>query len=291
MADRTTFVHLTDLHIGDPAVKDEHLFSDTASALALVLAEVKRLQPAPSFIVASGDLTNRGDVASYRELMRIFAAADLDIPVVWALGNHDGRPGFRVGVLGGHEDLEAPYFHDRVIGGIHIITLDSSAPYRVGGSIEPEQFEWLEGALVRHTELPKLIVSHHPPLLDEDNIALEWEAIASADTIRLREMLAGHNVVGILSGHIHFDRVSVWHGIPVVVGVGQHAATDVTYLSEGIRMMSGVSFAIGTLRPSGLTVSFVPLLPERRQLHSFTYADMAEILKRYEDRRIAATAE
>jgi 3',5'-cyclic AMP phosphodiesterase CpdA len=291
MENHISFVHLTDLHIGDPATPDDHLYSDTSAALARVLAEVARLRPAPAFIVASGDLTNRGDVASYRELTRIFAEAGLDMPELWALGNHDTRPGFYQGVLGRTDEPDAPYCHDRVIAGLHVITLDSSAPHQVGGSIEPAQFAWLEAALARHPELPKLIVSHHPPLLDEDNLTLEWEAIAAADTVRLRDMLAGYDVVGILSGHIHFDRVSLWHGIPVVVGTGQHAATDVTWLTEGIRMLAGVSFAIGTLRPSGLTVSFVPVLPERRPLHSFTWAEMAEILRRYEARRIAAAAQ
>ncbi|MDE1997210.1 MAG: phosphodiesterase, partial [Rhizobiaceae bacterium] len=103
-------------------------------------------------------------------------------------------------------------------------------------------------------------------------------------------LVAGRNVVGILSGHIHFDRVSQWYGIPIVVGVGQHAATDVLYLPEGLRMVSGASFAIGTLRPSGLSVSFVPQPSERRELHSFTFAEMAHLVKRYEEQGVLPAA-
>jgi Icc protein len=97
--------------------------------------------------------------------------------------------------------------------------------------------------------------------------------------------------VRFLSGHIHFDWVSNWNGIPVVVGIGQHAATDVLYLHEGMRMVAGASFAVGTVRPSGLTVSFVPQPSDRRELHSFTFASMAEMLAKWEASQSATAAE
>jgi len=288
MTEHTSFVHLTDLHIGNPATDDPGLHSDTATTLAAILAEVKRVQPKPAFIVASGDLTNRGDLASYAELKRIFAEAALDMPVLWALGNHDTRPGFYEGMLDQHDALDAPYCHDVVIGGLHIITLDTSSPMMIGGTIEAEQFDWLETTLAIYPELPKLIVAHHPPSLDEDAIDMEWEAISCADTIRLREVLAGHNVIGLLCGHIHFDRVSNWHGIPVVVGIGQHAATDVLHLPEGLRMVSAASFAIGTVRPSGLTISFVPMPADRRTLKQYSWPEMNALIQSYDERRLAA---
>jgi 3',5'-cyclic-AMP phosphodiesterase len=75
-------------------------------------------------------------------------------------------------------------------------------------------------------------------------------------------------VVGILSGHIHYDRVTVWHGVPVVIGMGQHAATDILE-KDVLRMVNGASFAIGTIRTSGLTVSFVPLPSDRAELNRY----------------------
>ena len=290
MSDTLTFVHLTDLHVGNPAVTDERLYSDTSRTLATILSEVKALVPTPAFVVASGDLTNRGDVGSYAELQRLFAEAALDIPVLFALGNHDTRPGFRAAVLAETSNLDAPYFHATVIGGIHIIVLDTSAPFKVGGAISPEQFDWLGTELGQHADLPKLIVAHHPPALDEDNASLEWESINIPDTIRLRTVLAGHRVLGLLCGHIHYDRVSLWHGIPVVVGMGQHMGTDVRYLHEGLRMVTGGSFALGTVRASGLTISFVPQPSERREIKSYTYAAMAEVLKHYEGDAAARAA-
>lgn len=282
MSELVTFVHLTDLHVGNPAVVDDHLFSDTSTTLARILADIKQLSPAPKFIVASGDLTNRGDVDSYEQLKRLIAEAGLDIPFLFALGNHDRRDGFYPAMLGQTENVDAPYDHSQVIDGVHVIVLDSSVPGKVGGHFEPGQIDWLKSELDQHGDLPKLLVMHHAPALDTDRPDMEWESLTIADTEALREAVEGYDVIGILSGHIHFDRVSNWYGIPVVVGIGQHAATDVLWLHEGLRMLSGASFAIGTLRPSGLSITFAPQPAERRELHSFTFAGMAEMLKKYE---------
>src|SRR5690606_17889564 len=88
-------------------------------------------------------------------------------------------------------------------------------------------------------------------------IWLHWRHIDHGHSMRLAQLLKGRNIVGILSGHIHHDRVSNWYGIPVVVGTGQHAATDILR-NDVLRMVRGSSFTIGTIRKSGLTVAFVP---------------------------------
>jgi len=287
MSELVTFVHLTDLHVGDATVKDDHLYSDTNATLAAILADVKKLVPQPKFIVASGDLTNRGGDADYEALKAIFAEAELTMPVLFALGNHDKREGFYPTVLGNNDHAMAPYDHAQVIDGVHVIVLDSSVPNKIGGSFEPGQIEWLTAELANHAELPKLLVMHHAPALD-DNPAMEWESLSIADTERLRQAVAGKNVIGILSGHIHYDRVSNWYGIPVVAGIGQHGPTDVLWLHEGLRMLEGASFAIGTVRPSGLTITFAPLRKDPKEVMSFTFSGMTEMLKKYEASQVAA---
>ena len=265
MSREVTFVHLTDLHIGDPAV-DDHLFSNTADTLRQILAQVATIEPRPSFIVASGDLTNRGDAESYVVLKQIMEATDL--PVVYAIGNHDTREGFYAGMDIDTEAADTAYDHDTVIEGIHVITLDSSTPGYIGGTIEEEQFAWLERVLDTHSDLPKLIVSHHPPALGDGPDLAHWRHIAYAQSVRLAELLKGRKVIGILSGHIHHDRVSVWNGIPVIVGTGQHVATDILR-TDILRMVRGSSFAIGTIRRSGLTVAFVPQPSDRAELNVY----------------------
>jgi len=267
--EQTVFIHMTDLHVGDAG--DTHLFSDTVETLEQILADVAKVEPRPSFIVASGDLTNRGDAESFRRLKAIMERSGL--PVVYALGNHDTRPGFYEGMGVEATGPEAPYDHDTVIDGVHIITLDSTSPGLIGGTIENEQFAWLEEALDRHADLPKLIVSHHAPALDETAAEAPWRAIRLEDSERLGTLLRdrmqkGRTILGILSGHIHHDRVSMWNGIMVVVGMGQHAATDLLR-TDVLRMVKGASFGICTVRRTGLTVAFVPQPSNREELNVY----------------------
>ena len=283
MTDKLTFVHLTDLHVGNPDVPDASLQTDTAATLRAVLKDVQRLQPVPAFMVVSGDLTNLGDTGSYAAVKAIFAEAALPMPVLFALGNHDKRPEFYQAMLGRDDRGSAPYDHDAVIAGLHVIVLDTSVPGHIGGGLEPSQFDWLRERLDAHPELRKLLVMHHAPMLDEDEPSTAWQSIGAAGTARLRELAAGRpNIVGILSGHIHYDRVSNWHGIPVVVGTGHHNATDVLLLGTSHRALAGASFVVGTVRPSGLTVAFVPQPSDRRELGNLSAAAFADLIRRFD---------
>jgi len=274
MPENLIFAHLTDLHIGNPEIVDPTLHSDTTATLKAVLADLRRMEPPPAFAVVSGDLTNLGDAASYAILRRLFDEARLAMPVIFALGNHDRRDTFRAAFLGLAAD-EAPYDHDTVVAGLHVIVLDTLVPGRVGGTLAPAQLDWLAERLAAEPGTRKLIVMHHGPMLDLDEPASAWECIGPEATRRLAELLASRtDVVGILSGHIHYDRVTLWHGIPIIVASGQHNAVDVLYLGRGLRSLAGASFAIGTLRPSGLSVAFVQQPGDRHELDRMEAASL-----------------
>lgn len=279
----TIFIHLTDLHVGNPAVPDDHLFSNTSATLARVLGMIATMDNKPQFIIASGDLTNRGDADSYRQLRSLMAASELS--VIYALGNHDTRPGFYQGMLDRTSDLELAYDHDQVIAGIHIITLDTTTPGQIGGSIEPGQFAWLQAKLDSHPELPKLLVAHHAPALGDAPPWDHWRTIEFNQSQKLAALLKGRNILGILSGHIHHDRFSVWHGIPVIVGMGQHAATDIL-TTDVLRMVEGSSFGIGTIRRSGLTMALVPLPQTRAELNRYDL----KLLRQKQEAALAETS-
>lgn len=262
-----TIVQVTDLHVNAPGLQDDKLFADTTESLKRCFAQIARMTPKPALLVLSGDLTNTGEPDSYRALAALLEAHGPDIPTVMALGNHDRRPGFAEAFPALMPDPSKPYDHDRVVAGLHVIALDSAVPGAIGGDWEPGQIDWLKGRLDDHADLPKLLVIHHPPMVDFDNPDLAFESLSAEATAALREAVAGRNVVGILSGHIHLDRVIHWHGIPIVIGMGNHAGTDPVDMSDGIDMVDGTSFTICTLRPSGLMATFVPL-PQTRVLRN-----------------------
>jgi len=250
----TRFVHLTDLHICHPDAGAPAHKADNPDTLRNVVGIINAMDRQPDFVVASGDLTDMGDEASYalfRDLL-----SDLKPPVTLALGNHDKRAAFHQ-VLG-NAGSDAPYFHDAIHGDLHVITLDTSIPGHVAGGICDAQFTFLGAALDRHPEVPKLLVMHHPPRVDPDG--LPWGSIDLASTARLAKVLKGHNIGGILSGHIHINRVMHWHGIPIVVSGGLDTSVDLLE-TDDLRLVEGTSLGICDWRASGLAVSFVPLSP------------------------------
>lgn len=255
----TRFIHLTDLHISHPDLEDTHLQSDTPATLQRVVEAINGMDPQPDFVAISGDLTNHGDVESYRLVSELLSP--LKAPVVLALGNHDKREGFNAIFSEGMGDT--PYFHDAVHSDLHVITLDSAVPGRIAGAIDDAQFDYLEQALRRHRDVPKLVMVHHPPRVDPDE--LTWASLDAQSTDRLAKALQGHEIGAILTGHIHVNRVSHWHGIPVIVANGQHSTVD-QLRPDVMRVVEGTGFAICEWRPSGLTVSFVPLSPDQKEI-------------------------
>lgn len=257
----THFVHLTDLHITDPATPDSHLYSDTAATLEQVKQMLDLIEPQPQFVVVSGDLTNHGSPESFAALKDQLAS--IDVPVLLALGNHDQREPFYQTFL--QQRSSAPFCYGQVLGHLHVIVLDSSAPGQVDGSIESEQFAWLEAELQQHPQHPKLVVVHHPPCPIEFSI-FDHITFKRPDAERLGELLAAHGVVGVLSGHVHFDRFAMWKGVPYVIGAGLHNLTDVLQ-NDGIRATSGGSFNLCRVQEDQLTVTTVHLPSDQRQLH------------------------
>ncbi len=270
MTDRQiTFIHLTDLHIGDHE-NDDHLYSDTTANMARFKEIIAGLDPKPSFVLATGDLANQGDLPSYHKLKEIMA--DFDVPVFYALGNHDvmkGRAAFYEGMLDRAENGDPTYDHDGVVEGVHVVVLDSSEPGKVGGSLTDAQFDWLAQTLDRHAEAPKLIALHHGPAF-VNNPPMEWETLRWQDSQRLAGVLRAYDVVGIMCGHLHSDRVTHWHGIPVVMATGPHMALDPSYPEGGIRMINGTSFGLCRILPDGLMVNFITPAADRQEIVAYT---------------------
>ncbi|MEW9920268.1 metallophosphoesterase [Marimonas sp. MJW-29] len=255
----TRIVHLTDLHISHPELSDAALKTDTTETLRRAIAAINAMEPLPDLVVASGDLTNTGAASSYALLQEILA--DLAPPVVLALGNHDKRGPFAEVFETGTGD--APFVHDQTFGDLHVITLDTLVPGHVAGRIDPDQIAFLDAALAREPALPKLVVAHHPPRMDDRT--LPWASLDAQSSQQFGETIAGRGVIGVLSGHVHLDQVHHWHGVPVITCMGLNSTVDILEQRD-MRIVEGTSMGLCVLRPSGLSVSFVSLTPERRQL-------------------------
>lgn len=253
------FIHITDLHLSHSDLKDPNLHSDTESTLREIIKAISSIKAMPKFVVLSGDLTNTGNLKSYELLKQLLKM--IPVPIILAIGNHDNRENFYK--VFKNKTSSDPYFHDDVYSGLHVITLDSSIPGRIAGEICDNQFKYLEVTLTKFGSIPKLLVLHHPPKMDPDG--LPWGSLSMESTIKLENTLKGKNIVGILAGHIHINRVSQWNGIPVCISNGLHSSVDILE-TENLRIMEGSSFSICVLRDCGLSVSYVPITPKQKEL-------------------------
>lgn len=254
----TRFLHITDLHVSSPDAQDPGRQTDTVATLARLIETANRIKPRPDFVVASGDLTNMGDPASYALLSEMMA--ELEMPVVYALGNHDRRAGFHEVFPGYPGAPDGPLDYDVVHAGLHVVVADTAVPGKVSGALDAAQFERLEAALESHPELPKILVLHHPVRVHGREGG--WTTISAEDSARIGDLIAGRNVAAILSGHVHSNRVAFWRGAMLVVTMGQQSTVDLTR-TDGLHIVEGAGFAICDLGPEGLHVAFAPLTQSR----------------------------
>lgn len=255
----TRFLHITDLHLTAPETDDPTRQTDTVANLDRLIEIAGGLDPRPDFVVASGDLTNIGDEASYRLLADRLAR--LELPVIVTLGNHDLRPNWH-SVFPGHPAApDGPVDQEMVVAGIHVIALDSSVPGKVSGALDAAQFDRARDMLDRHPDLPKVIAIHHPPRLDPDSRHL-WATLDQPTTDRLADLLKGRAITAILSGHIHLNRVAMWQGHPLITTMGQQSTIDVTR-SDALAVVEGAGFAVCDMTPGGVQVTFAPLEPPK----------------------------
>lgn len=190
-------------------LSDSHLFAEedgkllgmnTRDSLEKVIERVQSEQSEIDLILASGDLSQDGSLASYRRFREL--SGRLDAPARWFPGNHDELPAMREACTG--SDLLQPVVD---LGNWRIILLDSSIPGAVPGYLADDQLQLLETALSEAPERHHLICFHHHPV----SIGCNWmEPIGLRNPDALFAVLERHaQVRALLWGHIHqeFDQL------------------------------------------------------------------------------------
>lgn len=196
---------ITDLHIGPTAISE--LNDDRLSTVVDHLTKLR-----PDVILATGDLTESGDAASYARLRSLLEP--LDAPILFAIGNHDLRIPFSAafpdtpmneGFVQYAQDFDA----------IRIVVLDTLEEGRHGGAFCEDRAAWLVRALASAPERPTLIVLHHPPFRS----GIGWMDAGLDDqwTGRLASALQGQTqVIGLVAGHIHRPIATTFAGRPAL---------------------------------------------------------------------------
>ncbi|MBD1380492.1 metallophosphoesterase family protein [Metabacillus arenae] len=243
------FIHLTDTHIISP--RKGFLFNvDVITKLHLIFDAVKELSIKPQFVVISGDLTHDGDVEDYQFLKELLneKSSELGIPVFTALGNHDSREVFREGYLS-EEPTAEPYYYEKMIGELRLIVLDSQIPGRVGGHIDKGQLDWLASILQTPAPAGTILMFHHPILptiSPRTTLLLNREELAT--------IIEDSDVIGILTGHIHYNSIGEFHGITSLTGAGTGFGFDPT-TKDSIRVLDNSGFNFIMVKDRRMMVS------------------------------------
>ncbi len=226
-------------------ISDTHFLADGAPLYGSVTTELNlrraldQLQASgvrPEALVFTGDLADLGEPDAYRRLRAIVepVAESLGAQVVWVMGNHDERLQYSAELFD-VEATEAPQDRVHDVGGLRIISLDTTVPGWHHGELTDQQLAWLADELATSAPHGTLIAVHHPPLPTPLLWAMEMLELHGQS--RLADVVRGTDVRGILGGHLHYTTHGRFAGIPVSVAAATCYTMD---LADGAKLLSGV---------------------------------------------------
>lgn len=178
MGQRFRFAIVSDPHIALPdTIPDHphrfHLVEVSIPGLEQILAHLETLDL--DFLLLPGDLTQNGEWANHHWLIQ--RLKQLPFPAYVVPGNHDmiARDGtaHTIGLAdfprlyhGFGYDGPAPYYHQEILSGVHLIGLNSNAfdgqgHQRGVGHVGEEQLAWLRDLLPQLQDDLVLVMLHH----------------------------------------------------------------------------------------------------------------------------------
>ncbi|MFB4424342.1 phosphodiesterase [Streptomyces sp. QL37] len=206
----TVLAHLSDLHLDGT--------EETADRARRAVSHLTGLPGTVDATLVTGDITDRGRAAEYRQARDVLAPLYERGPVLLCPGNHDSRPEYRQVLLGGSGT--APVNEVRAVGpdGARVLMCDSSVPGRPEGLLEPETLEWLDDTLAAAPGRPAFVAFHHPPA----PLGLPYiDRIGLHGPDALAKVLARHpQVVAVLCGHAHTAAATTFAGRPLLCAPG-----------------------------------------------------------------------
>lgn len=199
-----SWIQITDIHYPHA---DSAEFLQSLAGLGPVPIGGDDLAPAPSFVLATGDLFEFSHGYGWWEgFIRPIDA--IGIPVYLQAGNHDNTwlclwPELRAR----HGSPWYSFEH----GGIRFVGLSSATPQDPRPSFGEEQVRWLERDLAGVArETPIVVFLHHP--LGGREFASSW------DQDRVLDLLRPFRRVVFLAGHYHNARLLEYEGFDCLVG-------------------------------------------------------------------------
>lgn len=197
-AESFRFAQISDTHIGFKGQAN----GDPTASLREVVERVNALQPAPAFVLHTGDMTHGQKAGAFDTVAEILKGLKTE-RVLYLPGEHD------VFLDGGKEYLDR-YGKDTVGGrgwqsfdykGTHFVGLVNVLRYKGEGmgALGEDQIEWLSKDLAPLSSSTPIVVFAHIPLWA---VYPQW-GWTTEDAGRALEHLKRFGSVTVLNGHIH----------------------------------------------------------------------------------------
>ena len=252
---RHFILHLSDTHL---LGGDDPLYGavDSHANLCALFSRLAESGQRPEAIIFTGDLADRGEADAYARIRKIVlpAAERMGAQVIWAMGNHDNREHFR-DVLLEEEPDSAPVDQVHHLGGLRIITIDTTVPGHHYGELSEAQLAWLDRELRTPAPEGTILAMHHPPVPSVQDLAVLVELRNQGE---LASVLAGSDVRTIIAGHLHYSTFGTFAGIPVSVASATCYAQDLA--TPGTRgQNAGQGYNMVHLYADSVVHSVVPL--------------------------------
>jgi Icc protein len=196
-------LHISDLHIV-PEVGEQIYGVDSYASLKLVLEQ--GVAASPDLIVATGDLTERGDSASYRRLRTLLLSTGL--PVFVVPGNHDSLKRLAEDLCG--DRIRATDVHD--LDSWRLVFLNSRVRGEPQGELSTDQLRLLEGSLVEAPKSHVLVALHHTPIAPCPSFGCQL--VGASEFL---DRLSFHsNARAVIAGHSHIEAEAKFRSLQVV---------------------------------------------------------------------------
>jgi len=177
------------------------------------IADINSHHSDAELCVVNGDLTYRGDLASYKEVKKCLGA--LQIPYRLLMGNHDDRATFMK--VFPETRLDQQGFVQSVYESqaARLIFMDTNATGYHYGELCEMRLRWLSQRIEENKTKPTFLFLHHPPLA----VGLKVMDMACLkDPDKLAQALSPYNNIRFLfCGHLHRPICGTWRGLPYCV--------------------------------------------------------------------------
>ena len=190
-------------------ISDTHIALDTPDAdqrirdLALTIADINALDPAPDAIVHTGDIVHNGRPDEYAEAVAILREARAPLYVV--AGNRDNRANLHAAFSPSGYLAPDADFIDYAIDDypVRLIALDTVNSGSNKGDFCRERVRRLIDLIDAEATKPVAVFTHHPPF--EVTVGPERLHFATPEKMsRLcRALQHSGRVVAVFSGHVH----------------------------------------------------------------------------------------